>query len=85
MGALIALQLVLVWIVYVSTAAASTVRECSGYTLKELRETPFQVEADLELIGEGCGVYGPDIPRLALTVTYETGMFTEECEACLVV
>lgn len=41
---------------------------CKGYSLSNLFWTSCGIQADLDLIGEGCDVYGPDVPRLKLEV-----------------
>jgi alpha-glucosidase len=69
----LAVQFMVACCVYTSTATAESKSSCAGYAVHNVRKNAFQLEADLELIGEGCGIYGPDVPRLALSVTYETG------------
>ncbi|KAJ6115282.1 hypothetical protein N7486_001060 [Penicillium sp. IBT 16267x] len=54
------------------TVTAASKSKCNGYSVYDIKESIFQLEANLQLIGEGCGIYGPDVPRLALSVTYET-------------
>jgi alpha-glucosidase len=45
---------------------------CQGYSVRKLVQTKRRVEADLELIGSGCEVYGPDVPQLKLLVEWQT-------------
>lgn len=45
---------------------------CNGYSVSNVIKTPRNIQADLDLIGSGCGVYGPDIVHLKLTVEYQT-------------
>lgn len=52
---------------------AITTDDCHGYSLSGVTETHSSITADLDLIGTGCGIYGPDIPKLSLTVEYQTG------------
>ncbi|WEW58161.1 glycosyl hydrolase [Emydomyces testavorans] len=68
----LALPFVLACLIHTSAVTAKTRSKCNGYAVKDVQEKPFQLEANLELIGEGCGIYGPDIPELSLSVTYET-------------
>lgn len=69
----LAVQLVLAFFVCTSAVTAESKSKCSGYALRQHRTNAFQLEAELELIGRGCEIYGSDLPRLALSVTYETG------------
>ncbi|KAF5348995.1 hypothetical protein D9758_012736 [Tetrapyrgos nigripes] len=45
---------------------------CPGYTVSNVVNDGATLNADLTLAGEGCNVFGTDIPRLSLSVTYET-------------
>ncbi|KAG6915918.1 hypothetical protein DXG01_009248 [Tephrocybe rancida] len=45
---------------------------CAGYNATNVKTTGTTLSADLVLNGEGCGVFGPDIKTLGLTVVYET-------------
>lgn len=45
---------------------------CSGYIARNVRKEGFQLEADLGLLAN-CDTHGPDVPKLSLSVTYETG------------
>ncbi|KAG6864625.1 hypothetical protein C0991_008189 [Blastosporella zonata] len=45
---------------------------CSGYNAVNIKSTGATLAADLVLNGEGCGIFGPDIKKLELTVVYET-------------
>ena len=46
---------------------------CEGYSISNVVENGFTISAHLDLIGKGCHVYGPDVPKLKLLVEYETG------------
>lgn len=48
---------------------------CPGYTAKNVKKTASTLTADLTLAGEGCNIYGADIPELRLEVGYDDGMF----------
>ncbi len=54
-------------------AADDDISKCEGYSLGHVTKTPTSIEADLDLIGSGCGIYGPDIPKLSLLVEYQAG------------
>ncbi|KAH7104644.1 glycoside hydrolase family 31 protein [Auriculariales sp. MPI-PUGE-AT-0066] len=49
---------------------ATSVAECRGYNAKNVHTTPSSITADLVLAAP-CGVYGNDIEKLSLSVTYE--------------
>ena len=46
---------------------------CPGYNATDIEATESSLSATLTLVGDGCNVFGTDIPTLALDVTYETG------------
>lgn len=46
---------------------------CHGYSASKIHETSHGLEAELHLVGKGCGVYGPDVPKLKLTVEHQSG------------
>lgn len=50
---------------------------CKGYSVANLRNNGFVVEADLDLIGDGCAAFSPDIPKLSLYVEYESGQYAK--------
>lgn len=59
-----------------STASESGLlveKKCQGYSASNVVKHDRGLTADLDLIGEGCRIYGPDLPKLRLTVEYETG------------
>lgn len=49
------------------------VSACKGYKAQNVKESSTGLTATLTLIGEGCGIYGPDIQELKLEVDYQTG------------
>lgn len=50
--------------------------ECRvDYSVTLVVEGPDFVQADLDLVGNGCHFYGPDIAELSLLVEYQTGKF----------
>lgn len=55
--------------------APAKVDECQGYSVSNVVEEPFKVQADLDLIGQGCSVYGPDVAQLKLLVEYQTSLW----------
>lgn len=49
-------------------------RECRGYESGQyVYHSDAHVETNLTLRGKGCAVYGPDIPRLKMTISNERG------------
>lgn len=54
-------------------ASADRLASCDGYSVTRVAETNKGIEAHLDLIGVGCAVYGPDVPKLKLLVEHETG------------
>ena len=46
---------------------------CPGYTASDVVKTDSGLTASLSLAGDGCGVYGYDLPDLTLQVQYQTG------------
>lgn len=47
--------------------------KCQGYSVSSLTQGKWSLEADLDIIGDGCEVYGPDVAKLKLLVEYQTG------------
>lgn len=70
----LAAPLVFLQCVYAVSPDASTDRlaSCDGYSVTKVTETDNGIEAHLDLIGKGCAVYGPDVPKLKLLVEHET-------------
>ncbi|KIJ63376.1 glycoside hydrolase family 31 protein [Hydnomerulius pinastri MD-312] len=50
----------------------SVLDACPGYKVQNVHTSGAQLTADLVLAGTGCNVFGADIQKLALQVTYET-------------
>jgi alpha-glucosidase len=48
---------------------------CSGYSATNVKSAGATLTADLTLNGNGCGVFGADVKKLALQVIYETSEF----------
>ena len=48
-------------------------QKCKGYSATNVIKHDRGLTAELNLIGEGCGIYGPDLSKLRLTVEYEAG------------
>lgn len=48
---------------------------CPGYSATNVKTDRTSLTADLTLAGEGCNVFGDDIPKLSLKVVYETRKF----------
>ena len=46
---------------------------CPGYKAENVRQAGANLTADLVLAGHACNVFGPDLQKLQLQVTYETG------------
>ena len=53
--------------------AQKNLDSCPGYKATNVHVGPSSLTADLELAGNACNVYGPDIQKLSLNVVYETG------------
>jgi alpha-glucosidase len=54
---------------------------CAGYNVSHVQQHGSRVKARLDLVGAGCGVYGPDVAHLKLLVEYETGKsYAIKCE-----
>lgn len=54
---------------------------CAGYNVSHFLQHGSRIEAQLDLVGAGCGVYGPDVTNLKLFVEYETGeLHAIKCE-----
>lgn len=51
----------------------NTLASCSGYSVRKVESGAGSLTAELTPAGPACNAYGPDIPRLKLAVTYETG------------
>jgi len=49
------------------------VSKCKGYTARDVQKHDSGLTADLELVGEGCEIYGKDLRKLRLEVNYENG------------
>lgn len=47
---------------------------CPGYKASNVKTSNIGLNADLNLAGKDCNVYGDDLTHLKLTVTYETSM-----------
>ena len=46
---------------------------CPGYTASDVAQTDSGLTASLTLAGDGCNVFGYDLPDLTLLVQYQTG------------
>jgi hypothetical protein len=46
---------------------------CAGYNVSHVQQHGSRIKAQLDLVGAGCGVCGPDVAHLKLSVEYETG------------
>lgn len=57
----------------IASSVSPSIDDCKGYSVSNIIEEPFKVQADLDLIGDGCGVYGPDVAKLKVLVEYQTG------------
>jgi hypothetical protein len=51
----------------------ASVDACPGYKASKVQTTKSGLTADLLLAGKACNVYGEDVEKLKLEVTYETG------------
>jgi len=51
----------------------ATLDACPGYKATNVKSYGSTLTADLSLAGKACNVFGTDIQRLELHVTYETG------------
>ncbi|KAF8434001.1 glycosyl hydrolases family 31-domain-containing protein [Terfezia claveryi] len=58
-------------IIYRKAPAIDVDKLCKGYVAKNVRRCEDGLTVDLELIGDGCGVYGRDIKTLKLEVQYQ--------------
>lgn len=47
--------------------------ERCGYNVENIKQYRSSLSAGLVLAGEGCHVFGPDLPKLRLEVNYDTG------------
>ncbi|KIM29882.1 glycoside hydrolase family 31 protein [Serendipita vermifera MAFF 305830] len=56
----------------VRNVLAQNIDACPGYNATNVSNTRNGFKADLILAGPACNVYGPDIAKLTLSVTYET-------------
>jgi len=55
---------------------------CVGYVAKSVKQSGSKLAATLELIGDGCAVYGPDVKVLTLHVEYEESAFFRLWRRC---
>lgn len=55
-----------------TTVDPNVLDACPGYKATNVKTTASSLTADLVLGGEGCNVFGEDIEKLSLVVTYET-------------
>lgn len=53
----------------------SVLDACPGYDAQNVSQTANVLSADLVLAGTACNVFGNDVEKLKLEVSYETGMF----------
>ncbi|EGN96446.1 glycoside hydrolase family 31 protein [Serpula lacrymans var. lacrymans S7.3] len=58
--------------VYAEWVDPSVLDACPGYNVTNVKTQGASLTADLVLAGTGCNVFGSDISKLALEVTYET-------------
>lgn len=56
-----------------TVAGAGAQSECPGYRASNVQQSDQGLTATLQLAGDPCNVYGPDVHNLALTVEYQTG------------
>jgi hypothetical protein len=73
---MVALSLSLLGLLGVAAAVwvnPATLDACPGYNATNVQSYGSTLTADLSLAGEACNVFGPDIKKLKLEVTYETG------------
>lgn len=56
-------------------SASSSLDSCPGYNAVNVQVTETDLTADLILAGEPCGIYGPEIQKLALLVQTQSGPF----------
>lgn len=64
-----------------ATLDENSIDSCKGYSTSNVVETARGLKADLNLIGKGCELYGPDVSELRLVVEYENGQ-TTSCGQC---
>jgi len=66
-------------LLFVSTIFANltpnVTSRCQGYAAANVQKHDSGLSADLNLIGGGCAIYGPDLALLKLTVNYDTSEF----------
>lgn len=48
---------------------------CKGYALSNVLDEGWRIVGDLDLIGDGCALCGPDVARLTLIAEYEQCQF----------
>jgi alpha-glucosidase len=53
-------------------SSADLLKACKGYSASDVKTSGSTLTATLNLVGDGCAVYGPDIKRLQLQVEYQT-------------
>ncbi|KAH7924680.1 glycoside hydrolase family 31 protein [Leucogyrophana mollusca] len=58
--------------VYAEWVDPTVLDACPGYKVENARSEGAKLTADLLLAGTGCNVFGTDVAKLALEVTYET-------------
>ena len=58
-----------------TTVDPSVLDACPGYEATDVKTTANGITAGLVLAGKSCNVFGEDVERLSLEVTYETGTF----------
>jgi hypothetical protein len=56
-----------------NTELGQNVDACPGYNATNISNVGNGFNADLVLAGPACNVYGPDLKKLTLSVSYETG------------
>jgi hypothetical protein len=56
-----------------NTVLGQNVDACPGYNATNISNMGNGFNADLVLAGPACNVYGPDLKKLTLSVSYETG------------
>ena len=59
-------------VAYAAVTDQAKMDACPGYKATNVKAFGSKLTANLELAGTACNVYGPDINKLKLEVTYET-------------
>lgn len=62
----------LLGVAYATITDPSVLDACPGYKATHVNVGGAKLTANLELAGTACNVFGPDINKLKLEVTYET-------------